>query len=159
MPFGADAAAAEPQVLDRDFRQERARHLEKGFERQTTVLVVVLPILITNRRPNPHAAVDGLREMRAQPMAGRMRDGIDEAVHEMARPRRQLRVLASAGIDREGFPAQEPLDIVGIQARGVHDGLRVDALAGRDDCNPAGKGFNADQWRTNEHRDIEAFGF
>jgi hypothetical protein len=60
----------------------------------------------------------------------RVRKRIDQAVHEAALRRNQLGILSAARVDAKRLAAEHRRDIVGIQAGGVDDGAREDALRG-----------------------------
>ena len=75
--------------------------------------------------------------MHAETVTGRVRHRIDESVHELARARRQLGILAAARIDRERLTAGHTGHVVGPESGGVDADVRVNALARRDDGHPA----------------------
>ena len=129
MQFGTDAAAGEPQVVERDLRNEPLRRLEKRLERQAIVLIIVLPRLKADRRADPHVAAGRSRQMRAEAVARRVRRRIHERLDERSFRRRQFRVLAAARIDRERLAAQESRYLVCIESRRVDDGPRENRFA------------------------------
>ena len=104
MQLRPDAGAAQPQIGELQRWNQHLRWLEKRFDRQAAALVVVLAILEARRRTERDVAVDRLAEMRAE--AVRVRQRVDERVHQMSFRRNQLRILAAAGIDAERRAAE-----------------------------------------------------
>ena len=66
MQLRSNAAAGQPQIGQRDARQQRARRLDEGFERLTAAFIIIFPVLESHGRPNPHAAAGGRRQVNAQ---------------------------------------------------------------------------------------------
>ena len=119
-------------------RQQRRAGSRKSSIGKAIALVVVLAILIADRRTERDVAVDRLasdaRRGRACAAADRR-----APLTSCALRRHQLRVLAAARIDAERLAAEHRRDLVGVEARGVHDRARQDAsrpaCAAR--CRPA----------------------
>src|SRR5439155_4826324 len=63
MNFGADAAAAEPEIVERHVAQQPPRRFDERGDRHAVVFVVVLPILERRRRTEPHLAGRRLHDM------------------------------------------------------------------------------------------------
>ena len=95
----ADAASPETQIRQLQRRQEPARRLEKGLDRDPVVFVVVLPILVTHRRTEGHIAVDRLAQMGAEAVACAAADTRDRspARASTARARRTRRGTGRSG--------------------------------------------------------------
>ena len=109
--------------------QQAPRRLDERLDRQAIALVVVLPVLIADRRSEPDRAVDRAGQVHAESVARRVRQRIDERVDERSLGGRQLGVLAAARIDRERLAPEQSRHLVCIQAGRVHHRAREDRFA------------------------------
>src|SRR6185369_16899761 len=98
-------------------------------ERQAIALVVVLPLLILHRRPEPDLSARGPDEVDAESMTRAVGQRVDEAVDERALRRCELRVLAADRIDGEGLAAEHARYLVGVEPRGIDHDPGEDRLA------------------------------
>ena len=62
----ANAAAARLQIVQRHPRQQMLRRLDERFEREAAAFVVVLRLLVMNRRPQRHRAPRRLGQVHAE---------------------------------------------------------------------------------------------
>ena len=69
MKLGANAAARQPEVRQRDIRQECPSRLQERFDRQPIAFVIVLPALEPRGRPDPYVARRGRRQVHAEAVA------------------------------------------------------------------------------------------
>jgi len=104
MNFRTDAAAAESQVVDRNVAQQPSCGIDKRVDRQPAALVVVLPLLKADRRPEPHLTAGRLDDVNAKAMHGRQR--IHESIHQRALRWCQLHVFTATRIDSERLSAE-----------------------------------------------------
>src|SRR5258707_9152266 len=98
MEVGADAATAEPKVADRDTVDQAPHRLDERLQRLAVVFVVVLEVLIANRRTQPYLAASRAHEVHAKAMPRGMGQRIHERVHQRPPGWRELRIFAPAGI-------------------------------------------------------------
>ena len=147
MQLRADAGAGQPQVGDRDRRQQLLRRLQEVDQRQPIVLVVVLAFLVADGRPEQHGPVDRLRQVGAQRMPAGVRQRVDRKVHQRSARRCELGILTAAGEDRERLSAQDARDFVCVHARGVDDELGEDRFAFGPQHGSLTRDLGADQGR------------
>ena len=152
----ADAAAAQPQVLEPHVSQQPARRLQKRLDGKAILFVVVLPLLKRRGWPQPHVTVGRSHEVHAQAVG--VGEGIHERVDQRSLRRRQLDVFAAAGIHRERLAAQQPRDLVCEQPSRVHDRPGVDRFLFRAqlDAVVSTIGTNQASARQEDHAGVDA---
>ncbi len=146
-----DSAAAKAQVVHRDGGQQAAGRLEKRCERFAVGLVVVFARLVPNGRADPDGALHGAREMNAEPMARTVRHRINEAADESRGLRRQFRVFATAGVNRERLTITDARDIIRVETGRVHDRISVDAFERCHHLNTVAGRFHCQYRRPRKH--------
>src|SRR5687768_1737844 len=119
MQLGADSAAAQAKVSQRQLRQQQARRLEEILDRDPLSLVVVLALEIADGRTERDVAVNGLAQVNAKSVGVRQR--VHERVDQMTFDGHQFRVFAAARIDSKPLPADSGGDVVRVKSRRVDD--------------------------------------
>src|SRR6266567_982922 len=76
-----------------------SRRLEECLHRQPVVLVIVLPVLILDRRSQQHDVVRRAGQMCAKAVAGGVRQRIDEPVDQSASRGTERGIFTAAWID------------------------------------------------------------
>src|SRR5262245_46682336 len=89
----ADSSVTRPHVLEAERRRHLRRRFVKDAQLSAVNLVIVFVIHVSRVRSDQQSPGSGLREMYPQPMSGRQRQRIDQAVDQLARARQELGVL------------------------------------------------------------------
>ena len=152
MELWANAASAKPEVVERDLWQQLLRWFEELLDRDTVVLVVVLPILVASRRSERDVAADRLGDV--HPKSVCVRQGIDQPVHHVALGWHQFRVLTTARIDLEASASEQCRHIVRVQASCVHDRTCRDRFSRCAKDYAIGNDVRAYQRRSRKHEGV-----
>ena len=117
------------QVLELEFGQQGWAGVQKVFDGQPVVLVIVLVFDVARRRAHQDRAPHGARQVHAQREAVGMRQWIHQCVHQMGPGTIHLGVFAAHGIDAVAAIAQERGDFIGVQSGCVYHAACFDAFA------------------------------
>ena len=104
--------------------QQPPRRLGERLERQAVALVVVLPLLIPDRRPEPDLSARRPDRWTPRPWPERVRQRVDEALTSERFAGVNSAYSPRTRIDREGLAAEHARHLVGVQPGGVDDDAR-----------------------------------